>query len=125
MEAASFNVFDKARWKFQFADPDAYYVHHMSRYEHLIHKSSTFEEAKRKSELLSNAAFLGECANLTGLDRVRDREPYLALVPFFGGLPPNVTKDLKVKSLGQGNSLVGSVLFLNGFGFCRFFSFRR
>ena len=38
MEAASFRIFDTARLKFQVADPDAYYVHHMSMYEHHIHR---------------------------------------------------------------------------------------
>jgi hypothetical protein len=30
----------------------------------------------------------------------------IAFIPFYGGLPPGVTKDLTVKSIGQGNSLV-------------------
>jgi len=106
MEAASFNIFDKAKFKFQFADPDAYFVHHMSMYEHLNHKKLSFDDAKLKSEILSNNAFHGECANLTGTDRMEERRPYLSLIPFYGGLPPNVTKDRKVHSLGQGNSLV-------------------
>jgi hypothetical protein len=27
------NIFDKAKFKFQLGDPDAYYVHHLSRFE--------------------------------------------------------------------------------------------
>eukprot|EP01035_Chromulina_nebulosa_P017069 gene17069-22581_t len=73
MEAASFLIFDKAHLKFQLSDPDAYFVHHMSMYEHLVHKKE-----------------------------------YIAIIPFYGGLPPNVTSDMSVKSIGQGNSLVNA-----------------
>jgi hypothetical protein len=121
MEAASFVVFDKvlrnyclfevcnylitqAKLKFQLSDPDAFYVHHMSMYEHLLHKSTNFSYAKAMSEILAEAAFLGECKNLSLLAPVGPE--YVAFVPFYGGLPPNVTKELKVHSLGQGNSLV-------------------
>jgi hypothetical protein len=106
MEAASFNIFDKAKLKFQFSDPDSYFVHHMSMYEHLLHKKSSFDIAKQKSEILSNAAFHGECYNLSTTTFNVNTMDYLSLIPFYGGLPPNVTRDLKVKSLGQGNSLV-------------------
>ena len=103
MEAASFNIFDKARWKFQLADPDAYFVHHMSMYEHLIHRKHGFDEAQKKTLILSETAIAGECYNLT----INDSNEYMALIPFYGGLPPNVTKDMsKVHSIGQGNSLV-------------------
>jgi hypothetical protein len=52
----------------------------------------------------STHAVRGECS---GIEQVRSFENNtLALVPFFGGRPPNVTADLKVKSIGQGNSLV-------------------
>jgi hypothetical protein len=102
MEAASFNVFDKAKLKFQLADPDAYYVHHMSMYEHFVHRKEGFEEAKRRTLILSNAALAGECGNFTA----NDSTEFVALIPFYGGRPPNVTADNKVHSLGQGNSLV-------------------
>lgn len=103
MEAASFNMFDKAKFKFQVADPDAYYVHHMSMFEHLIHKKYGFESAQSKTLVLSKAAIHGECSNLTINRSIKNM---IALVPFYGGLPPNVTSDQKVKSIGQGNSLV-------------------
>ena len=38
---------------------------------------------------MSKAAMQGECGNL----KIRKTKEYLALVPFFGGLPPGVTKD--------------------------------
>ena len=49
----------------------------------------------------------GECGNLT----VNSAENYLAFIPFFGGRPPGVKigptgPNLKVHSIGQGNSLV-------------------
>lgn len=94
--------FDAAHFKFQLAETDAHYVHHMSMFEHLLHKKHGFEVAKNKTLILSHAAYRGECSNI----QVSPHREFLALVPFYGGLPPNVTKDLAVKSLGQGNSLV-------------------
>jgi hypothetical protein len=100
--------FDKAKFKFQLGDPDAYYVHHMSMYEHLLHKKYGFEVAKNKTLILSKTAMNGECSNLQ-LSRAKN---ILAIIPFYGGLPPNVTADLSVKSIGQGNSLVKLFFFL-------------
>lgn len=108
MEAASFNIFDKARFKFQLVDPDAYYVHHMSMYEHLIHKKLGFDEAQRQTLIMSNAAIRGECTNLT----ISPSKKHFAFIPFYGGLPPNVTKDLQVKAIGQGNSLVRASVYV-------------
>ena len=132
METASFNVFDKAKYKFQLSDPADYYVHHMSMNEHLLHKRDGFDVARNQSLLMSEAAFQGEClapdsnADTTyagaaataggGGGRLgskkrqhltRGNGEYLGLVPFYGGLPPEVTADFsKVRSIGQGNSLV-------------------
>jgi hypothetical protein len=74
-------------------------------YEHQIHKKYGFAEAKNKTLILSKAAFKGECENL----HISKTKEYVALIPFYGGLPPGVTKDLTVKSIGQGNSLVSPV----------------
>jgi hypothetical protein len=105
MEEASFNIFSAAQLKFQMSDPDAFYVHHLSIFEHYIHKRSGFEAAQNATLQLSKAALRGEC----GSDlRINDVSNSIGLVPFYGGLPPNVTKDLSVKSLGQGNSLVSA-----------------
>jgi hypothetical protein len=105
MEAASFRIFDTAKLKFQVADPDAYYVHHMSMYEHHIHRKQGFAAAQRETLVLSQAAMHGECGDL----KIRPTNEYIALIPFFGGLPPGVTADFsKVKSIGQGNSLVNA-----------------
>eukprot|EP01040_Poterioochromonas_malhamensis_P022469 gene22469-27344_t len=102
MEAATFSIYDKAKFKFQVSDPDCYYVHHMSMFEHVLHKAYGFEIAKNRTLTMSRAAYEGECSSL----RASKENNYLALIPFYGGLPPNVTKDLAVKSIGQGNSLV-------------------
>jgi hypothetical protein len=114
--------FDKGQYKFQLADEDAYFVHHMSMYEHLNHKKVGFEIAKNKTLIMSKAALKGECDNLV----ISKSREYLGLVPFYGGLPPNVTANLAVKSIGQGNSLVGAVKSLTIIvphsplcGFCR------
>lgn len=90
------------------SDPDAFYVHHMSMYEHQIHKKYGFAEAKNKTLIMSKAAFKGECENL----KISKTKEYVALIPFYGGLPPGVTKDLTVKSIGQGNSLVSVCIIL-------------
>jgi hypothetical protein len=71
-------------------------------FEHLNHKKYGFSVAKNKTLVMSKAAFKGECEHL----KVRNTSEYLSLIPFYGGLPPNVTADLSVKSIGQGNSLV-------------------
>jgi hypothetical protein len=76
----------------------------MSMFEHLNHKTYGFEIAKNKTLTMSRAAFKGECENLV----ISKTKEYIALIPFYGGLPPGVTKDLKVGSIGQGNSLVSS-----------------
>lgn len=94
--------FDRAQWKFQLSDPDAYYVHHMSMFEHLNHKKYNFTIANQKTLIMSRAAINGECEGL----QISKSTEYFALVPFYGGLPPDVTTDLSVKSIGQGNSLV-------------------
>ncbi len=102
MEAASFIIFDTAHLKFQIGDPDAYFVHHMSMFEHLLHKKKGFDVAKTKTLTMSELAFIGECNDL----KPQNTREFIGIIPFYGGLPPNVTGDLRVKSLGQGNSLV-------------------
>ncbi len=74
----------------------------MSMFEHFLHKKFGFEVASNKTLVLSRAALNGECNDVA----ISNATNYLSLIPFYGGLPPNVTKDLSVKSIGQGNSLV-------------------
>ena len=106
MEAATFAIFDAAKFAFQLEEHDAYYVHHMSLFEHEVHKYEGFGIAQEKTLEMSMAAYEGECLNLTGVRNNSSSPPYLAFIPFFGGRPPGVTKDLQVKSIGEGNSLV-------------------
>lgn len=75
-------------------------------FEHLNHKKYGFEVAKNKTLVLSQTAFSQECGNLTVSSSQHHHHQFLSLVAFYGGLPPGVTKDLAVKSIGQGNSLV-------------------
>ena len=104
METHSFVIFDSARQKYQLDDHNAYYVHHMSMYEHVLHKQQGFETAQNLTTILAQASYEGECAKLS--PSTFSRRGYIGLVPFYSGLPPNVTAGLHVKSIGQGNSLV-------------------
>lgn len=98
METHSFVIFDYARQKYQLDDHDAYYVHHMSHFEHLVQRESGFAKAEELSGILGQAAYEGECQKL---DPSKFNKGYLGLVPFYSGLPPNVTSNLHVKSIGQ------------------------
>ena len=134
---------------FDEADKHAFFVHHLSNYEHVNHAEYGFAQAQNKTAALSSAAFLGECSALTSAATSRygpqsvdpsnpaasaahpapslskrakrqplsdarvDRSPtgnrgeFLALVPFYGGLPPNTSAGaFLTDSLGQGNSRV-------------------
>ena len=104
MESHSFVIFDSARQKYQLDDHNAYYVHHMSMYEHALHKQQGFEIAQNLTTILAQASYEGECSKLS--PSAFSRRGYVGLVPFYSGLPPNVTAGLHVKSIGQGNSLV-------------------
>jgi hypothetical protein len=88
MESASFNIFDRSQLKFQLSDPDAYYVHHMSMFEHLLHKKYGFEAASNASRAMSLAAFHGECKNETSIKAMhrgmgRDRAEYVLCSMFL------------------------------------------
>ena len=102
MEQATFLISDVAHYKWQFLDPNAYFVHHLSMYEHVIHRKLGIVIAKTRTLELSTAAFNGECANLQSVGSLS----YIALIPFYGGLPPNTDENHRVHSIGQGNSLM-------------------
>lgn len=102
MEEASFKPFTIASYKYQLESPTAYYVHHMSEYEHGLHNKFGIEVARNKTSLLTYAAYNGECSNF----HANYSSEYISLIPFYGGFPPNVTAEFKVKSIGQGNSLM-------------------
>jgi hypothetical protein len=103
MEAVNWNVISTANFNFQFVDDDAYYVNHLSRYEHFTHKKYGFEKSENMTATMANAAMHGEC-NVANIKSYHSTS--LGLIPFYGARPPNVTANLQVKSLGQGNSLV-------------------
>jgi hypothetical protein len=73
--------FDQARLKYQVSDPDAYFVHHMSMYEHVNHKAYGFADAKNKSLILAKASLHGECGSLA----ISKEQEYMAFIPFYGG----------------------------------------
>ena len=82
MEQASFLITNAAKYKFQFLDPNAYFVHHLSRFEHILHKNKGIEIARVKTLLLSTFAFNGECGgNGTRLGPLN----MMAIIPFYGG----------------------------------------
>jgi hypothetical protein len=80
MEAATFLISDKAHYKYQFLDPEAYYVHHMSRFEHSVHRSKGLDTAKELTLILSTNAFNNECSDLSDVG-----DPsYFVIIPFYG-----------------------------------------
>jgi hypothetical protein len=107
MEAMSFEVIKAAPYSFQFVNESVYYVVHMSQFEHYHRKKSGYQQSENITAVFSMAAM-----NLTCFTDPKDYEKLsfhnssLGLIPFYGGRPPNVSADLKVLSLGQGNSLV-------------------
>jgi hypothetical protein len=103
MEAANWNVIHTAHFNFQFVDDDAYYVNHMSKYEHFTRKKYGYQKSENMTATMANAAMHGEC-NVANIKSYHSTS--LGLIPFYGARPPNVTANLQVKSLGQGNSLV-------------------
>jgi hypothetical protein len=90
---------------FQVANPDMYYVNHLSDYEHKLRRlKRNFTYAIEKASILAFNAYSGECPAAPAV--LHNGQSHLALIPFFGGLPPNTTSQMKVESLGEGNSVV-------------------
>eukprot|EP01036_Dinobryon_divergens_P029394 gene29394-38483_t len=106
-EAASTEVFKRLPNKYIFVDPNTHYVHHLSKFEHENTEKYGFAEAQRKSSLLASSSSTGECAAvIAGKGSIPSTElDSLAIIPFYGGLPPNGTAHSS-DSLGQGNSKV-------------------
>lgn len=116
MEEASFLIERKVKDIYQFIDNDLYYVNHLSGYEHEIKKYESFNISEEKLQILSNIAVKEECLlklrkeNNDNGDNVNNIYNTIAIIPFYSGRPPQVTADLKVESIGQGNSLVNSTI---------------
>jgi len=104
MEQASYRLFATKSNAYQLEDLDSYFVHHLSQYEHSIHSTHGFEKSTQKVGQLSRSAFDGECSK-EEFQQIHNAD-YVALIPYYGGLPPNITSSMKVKSNGKGNSLV-------------------
>ena len=132
------------QYVFDDADRYAFFVHHLSNYEHVNHMEYGFVQAHNKTAILSLASLRGECGALTAATNSQSaelgdsavennhvppllkkskkhslmgtspdrpltdhRNEYIALVPFYGGLPPNISAGaFQTDSLGQGNSRV-------------------
>lgn len=106
METHTFNIFRGGTFGYQLVDPFVYSVNHMSMFEHWAHKRSGFGEAVKQSFIMSNASYYDQCFDPSY--QASQATEFLALIPFYGGLPPNVTAGNMVKSIGQGNSLVNA-----------------
>lgn len=48
--------------KYQVEDENLYFIHHLSNFEHMIHKQMGFNIAQNKTKLMSRAAYRGECS---------------------------------------------------------------
>lgn len=114
MEEASFSIERKAKDIFQFAENDLFYVNHLSGYEHDVKNKENFQISEEKSQILSQMSVKEECSfhnhhfNHLNSHSQSHKFSTLAVIPCYGGRPPQVTSDLKVESIGQGNSLVNS-----------------
>lgn len=109
MEDASFALLQQSGESvtYQVSRPDLYYVNHLSEYEHRIRKKThNISEAIRRSALMSETALATECGTGHRSDTPH-RGRHTALMPFYGGMPADTDlASLKVKSVGEGNSVV-------------------
>jgi len=104
MEEAFFSLISRTEHTFQLSDSHLYYINHMSAFEHSVMRHRGYDIAESLTHAYSTAAAQGECTELN----VSVRPNFIALIPFYSGRPPGVSKDLKVHSIGQGNSLVNA-----------------
>jgi hypothetical protein len=109
MEEASFALLQMTRITntYQVSRPDHYYVNHLSEYEHKVRrKTHNVSLAVSRSAGMSASALAAECAPAALAGRPPEAV-FLALVPFYGGLPPATdATNFKVGSVGEGNSVV-------------------
>jgi hypothetical protein len=105
MEEASFIFFRQANLLFQYRNQSTYFVHHLSAYEHSIRKKYGYDASEKAAYDMAQQIFWKECHAIP-LDSLKN--PHISLIPFYGGRPPQVTPDLRVESIGQGNSLVNA-----------------
>ena len=110
MEEASFSIERQAKDLFQYLEHSFYFVNHLSGYEHEIKRRQNFQISEEKSFLLSQISVKEECFFRTSNFNLQNNFSIIVLIPFYSGRPPQVTSDLKVESIGQGNSLVNSTI---------------
>lgn len=105
MEEASFSILRRAKQIFQVVDAEFYFVNHLSGYEHEVMRRSSgnYSESEEKTFRLSCEAVAKECHSIASSSPLNST---LSVIPFFSGRPPQVSADLQVHSIGQGNSLV-------------------
>jgi hypothetical protein len=105
MEEASFSILRRAKQIFQVVDAEFYFVNHLSGYEHEVMRRSSgnYSESEEKTFRLSREAVAKECHSIASSSPLNST---LSVIPFFSGRPPQVSADLQVHSIGQGNSLV-------------------
>lgn len=106
MEEATFNMFPN---NVVFQTEMEHHVKHMSAFEHSVNNVG----AKNGSEIISafvNAAYDGECDDITA-HPVASNE-YLALIPFYGGMPPSASKTIEngIPTNGEGHSKISPLL---------------
>jgi hypothetical protein len=103
MEEASFNVFRRAQ---AFQTDMSYHVKHMSAYEHSV--VSVFNKNKKSRDEINHmiyryarALFLSQCSSVVVQN---ETDVFLALIPFYSGQPPNVTREDGIGTEGEGHS---------------------
>ena len=108
MEEASFSVLRRAKQIFQVVDEELYFVNHLSGYEHEVMRRSAgnFSDTEERALRLSREALAKECSSVASSLPLNST---LSVIPFFSGRPPEVSEDLQVHSIGQGNSLVSPI----------------
>lgn len=107
-EAATGEVFKSVYHRYLFANYGNYFVHHMSMYEHILTRHKGFEYAQEQVSLLATAARKGECSHKNIYDFGSKNNGHIAIIPFFGGLPPARNASDEKGTLGQGNSVVSA-----------------
>ena len=106
MEEATFNMF---RGNYVFQTGMEHHVKHMSMFEHSVRKADVENAAEIISKYV-NAAYDGECDELRSYPVASDE--YMVLIPFYGGLPPSVSKTIEdgIPTNGEGHSKMTPLL---------------
>lgn len=105
MEEATFNMFHANVYQTDMA----HHVKHMSAFEHSVN-NARMPNASSIIEAYINAAYDGECDDL--MSHPVASNSFLALVPFYGGMPPSATKTIDggIPTNGEGHSKTSPLL---------------